>query len=157
VSDASEGERESTWARLKRRKVVQWGIAYAAGVWGFLQGLEYISATYDWPRQIQQLVTLGLLIGLPVVLVLAWYHGDRGQQRVTTTEIAVLTLLLLLGSGAFWYYQRASEGGGGAAPTTAAPQPRRRRRAAPSPPATVPPSTRARAPSAPGRSADSAS
>jgi TolB-like protein/tetratricopeptide (TPR) repeat protein len=119
VSDASEGERESTWARLNRRKVVQWGVVYVAGGWGFLQGLEYLSGTYDWPRQILQLVTLSVLIGLPVVLVLAWYHGDRGEQRVSRTEFAILTLLLLLGGGAFWYYQRTNEGGDDAAPTTA--------------------------------------
>ena len=46
---------------------------------------------------------------MPIVLVLAWYHGDRGQQRITTPEFAILTLLLLLGGGAFWYYQRASD------------------------------------------------
>src|SRR6188768_3796257 len=74
-----------------------------------MQVLEYFSGTFDWPRQVQQLSTLALLIGLPVVLVLAWYHGDRGQQRVTTPEFAILTLLLLLGGGAFWYYQRTSE------------------------------------------------
>jgi len=119
VTDASEGESESTWARLTRRKVVQWGIVYVTGAWGFLQGLEYLSETYGWPRQIQQLVTLALLIGLPVVLVLAWYHGERGQQRVTTAEFAILTLLLLLGGGAFWYYQWTTDGDKDAAPTTA--------------------------------------
>jgi hypothetical protein len=41
--------------------------------------------------------------------VLAFYHGDRGQQRITTPEFAILTLLLLLGGGAFWYYQRSNE------------------------------------------------
>ena len=75
--------------------------------------------TFHWPEQIQQLATLALLIGLPIVLVLAWYHGERGQQRITTPELAILTLLLLLGGGAFWYYQHASEGGNDAAPTTA--------------------------------------
>jgi hypothetical protein len=107
VTDASEGGSGSTWARLTRRKVVQWGIVYVAGAWGFLQGLEYLSGTYDWPRQIQQLVTLALLIGLPIVLVLAWYHGERGQQRITTAEFAILTLLMLLGGGVFWWHQRA--------------------------------------------------
>ena len=34
---------ERTWDKLRRRKVVQWGIVYAAGAWGFLQGLEYVS------------------------------------------------------------------------------------------------------------------
>ena len=121
MTDASEGESESTWARLTRRKVVQWGIVYVAGSWGFLQGLEYLSGTFDWPRQIQQLVTLALLIGLPIVLVLAWYHGERGQQRITTAEFAILTLLLLLGGGAFWSYQRINEGGDDAGPTTVSP------------------------------------
>ncbi len=88
---------------------MQWGIAYAAGAWGFLQGLSYVSGTFDWPRQIQQLATLGLLIGLPIALVLAWYHGDRGHQRVTRTELAILTLLFLLGGGIFWRYQRGNE------------------------------------------------
>ena len=113
---------ESTWTRLRRRKVVQWGLVYVAAAWGFLQGLEYLSGTYDWPRQIQQFTTLALLIGLPIVLVLAWYHGDRGQQRITTPEFAILTLLLLLGAGAFWYYQHKSEAGKDAAVTATAAQ-----------------------------------
>ena len=119
MTNASEGESESIWARLTRRKVVQWGIVYVAGAWGFLQGLAYVTDTFHWPEQIQQLATLALLIGLAVVLVLAWYHGDRGLQRITVPELAILTLLLLLGGGAFWYYQHASVGGNDAAPTTA--------------------------------------
>src|SRR6188474_430047 len=110
LTDApAERGAESTWARLRRRKVVQWGLVYVAAFWGFLQGLEYVSEAFEWPTQLRQIALLLLLIGLPVVLVLAWYHGDRGQQRVTTSEFAILTLLLLLGGGAFWYYQRTSE------------------------------------------------
>ena len=124
MSDSpTEREADSTWTRLRRRKVVQWGIAYAAGAWGLLQGLAYVTATFHWPEQFQQLTSLALLIGLPVVLVLAWYHGDRGQQRVSTPEFAILTLLLLLGGGAFWYYQRASDAGKDAAPTASVVHP----------------------------------
>ena len=118
----AEREAESTWARLRRRKVVQWGLVYVAAAWGFLQGLEYVSDAFQWPAQIRQIALLGLLIGLPVVLVLAWYHGDRGQQRISTPEVAILTLLLLLGGGAFWYYQRTGEAGKGAAATARAVQ-----------------------------------
>ena len=82
---------ESTWTRLRRRKVVQWGLVYVAAAWGFLQGLEYVTETFHWPEQLRQISLLALLIGLPIVLVLAWYHGDRGQQRVTTPEFAILT------------------------------------------------------------------
>jgi hypothetical protein len=31
---------DGLWQKLRRRKVVQWGIAYSVGAWGFLQG-EY--------------------------------------------------------------------------------------------------------------------
>ena len=104
-----DGEGEGTWTRLRRRKVVQWGIAYAAGAWGFLQGLEYATQTFHWPEQFQQLATLALLIGLPIVLVIAWFHGDRGHRRVSRIELALLTLLFLLGGGLFWRYQHTSE------------------------------------------------
>jgi TolB-like protein len=109
VTDASEGENDSAWTKLRRRKVVQWGIVYSAGAWGLLQGLEYVTSTFDWPRQIQQLATLGLLIGLPVVLVTAWYHGDQGRQRVSAAELIIITLLFLVGGGIFWRYDKASD------------------------------------------------
>src|SRR6187455_3705117 len=109
VNGSTESGPTEFWTRLRRRKVVQWGLVYVAGAWGFLQGLEYVSEAFEWPPQIRQIALLLLLIGLPVVLVLAWYHGDRGQQRISTPEFAILTLLLLLGGGAFWYYDRASD------------------------------------------------
>ena len=100
---------EGTWARLRRRKVVQWGIAYAAGAWGLLQGVQFLTDTYGWPVQLVRLATLAFALALPIALVLAWYHGDRGEQRVTGIELAILTLLFLLGGGLFWRYDRASE------------------------------------------------
>jgi TolB-like protein/Tfp pilus assembly protein PilF len=109
VSDAPQDEAAtSILDRLRRRKVVQWGIAYAAGAWGLLQGLAYVSGLLQWPEQLQKLVGLALLVGLPVALTLAWYHGDRGEQRVTRTELAILTLLFLVGGGLFWRYEHAS-------------------------------------------------
>jgi TolB-like protein/thioredoxin-like negative regulator of GroEL len=96
--------------------------AGVAGAWGFLQGLEYASETFDWPTQIRQVALLTLLIGLPVVLVLAWYHGDRGEQRIRGTELVIITLLFLAGGGIFWLYDRAGETPD-AASDTAAPSP----------------------------------
>ena len=74
---------QSTWTRLRRRKVVQWGLAYAAGAWVLLQVLGFVTDTFAWPAIIKQLAMLALVVGLPIVVALAWYHGDRGQQRVT--------------------------------------------------------------------------
>ena len=108
-TETTEREAESTWTRLRRRKVVQWGLVYVAAAWGFLQGLEYVGEAFHWPEQLRQIALIALLIGLPIVLVIAWYHGDRGHQRISTPEFAILTLLLLLGGGGFWHYQRTSE------------------------------------------------
>jgi fatty acid desaturase len=99
------------WGRLRDRKVAQWGLAYIAGAWGFLQGLGYVSDTFGWPGQIRQIVTLAVLIGLPLVLVLAWYHGDRGQQKISAPELVMITLLFMIGGGIFWMYERDQESG----------------------------------------------
>ena len=75
------------WEKLRRRKVVQWGIAYAASAPGDSCRASSTSARPSGGRgSCGRSRILALLIGLPVVLVLAWYHGDRGgsgQRRRT--------------------------------------------------------------------------
>ena len=109
MTDAIERDKDSTWTKLRRRKVVQWGLAYAAGAWGLLQGLQFVAEAFDWSSRVLQFGTLIALIGLPIILVLAWYHGDRGHQRPLRTEIAILALLLLAGGAGLWVYQRSIE------------------------------------------------
>ena len=121
MAEPIEQAGEGFWPRLRRRKVVQWGIAYSVGAWGFLQGLEYVSEAFGWPGQLRQVAILALLIGLPVVLVIAWYHGDRGEQRVSGAELTIITLLFLLGGGIFWRYERATVTDPAGAPATAVP------------------------------------
>ncbi len=106
MNEPIEQPAEGLWAGLRRRKVVQWGIAYVAGAWGLLQGLAYLSSVFQWPAQLQRPVTMAFLVGLPIALVLAWYHGDRGHQRVSGREFTILTVLLLLGGGLFWWVGR---------------------------------------------------
>ena len=101
-----DGEGNGLWNRLRHRKVVQWGVAYSAGSWGFLQGLSYLSAVFAWTPQLQRFATVAFLAGLPIAIVLAWYHGDRGHQKVSGREFAILTVLLLLGGGMFWWVAR---------------------------------------------------
>jgi hypothetical protein len=78
-----DGEGNDLWARLSRRKVVQWGLAYAAGAWALLQVIGFAADAFHWPDVTKQLSMLTLAIGLPVAMTLAWYHGDRGEQSVT--------------------------------------------------------------------------
>lgn len=116
-----DGQGETNWDRLRRRKVVQWGLAYAAAAWGLLQGVAYMRDTFGWSHQFQQVATILLLIGLPMVLVLAWYHGDRGEQRITGMEFAILTALLLIGGGVFAWRSQSDGPSGVAGRTEVAP------------------------------------
>ena len=104
MTEVSIGRIEALWETLRRRKVVQCGLAYGLFAWGLLQGLEYLTDTFGWPPLLQQLATLTFLIGLPIVLVVAWYHGDRGEQQVTPAEFLILFGLLLLGGALFWWF-----------------------------------------------------
>ena len=66
MTDApTEREGESGWAKLRRRKVVQWGLAYAATGWTLLQALEYAVETFHWPEPIRQLATI--VVGVRLV------------------------------------------------------------------------------------------
>jgi hypothetical protein len=105
----SDRDGESIWIRLRRRRVVQWGVAYAASAWVLLQVLGFVSDTFTWPTAVKQVATILLAIGLPIVLVIGWYHGERGQQRVSGPELALLTLLVLIGGGLLWFYAHRRE------------------------------------------------
>ncbi len=85
--------------RLRRRHVVQWGVAYVGGAWLVLQVVDVLGEQFAWPMGLQRGFTLILGIGLFVTLVLAWYHGEKGRQRVSGPELLILGMLLLLGAG----------------------------------------------------------
>jgi Tol biopolymer transport system component len=98
VSHESSGDGEGIWQKLRRRKVVQWGLAYAAGAWASLQGFEYVSEAFGWPGQLRRVAIFVVLIGLPIALLIAWYHGERGKQRVSVTEVMMVALLAAAGA-----------------------------------------------------------
>lgn len=94
--------------RLRQRKIVQWAIAYVAFWFALLQGIDIVAARFDWPAAIERCFILALAIGFCVTLVLAWYHGERGAQRVGSMEIMILALLLAIGGGVLWRFGPAT-------------------------------------------------
>ena len=94
--------------RLKQRKLVQWGVAYIAAAFALLQGIDIVAQQFGWPEGVRRGITLALVVGFFVALVLAWYHGERGAQRMTGTELLILALLLALGGGFLWRFASAS-------------------------------------------------
>lgn len=83
--------------RLEKRKVVQWTLAYLAAAWLVLQVFDIVSDQFGWPTSVGRVLTVGLGLGTAVAAVVAWYHGERGRQHVSGTELLILTGLLALG------------------------------------------------------------
>ncbi|HJP97411.1 MAG TPA: tetratricopeptide repeat protein [Rhodanobacteraceae bacterium] len=92
-------------ARLRQRKLVQWALAYIAAAFALIQVLDVVGQRFAWPDQVEKLLILALAVGFLVALVLAWYHGERGAQKVSGTEIVILALLLAIGGGLLWRYE----------------------------------------------------
>ncbi|MET0216659.1 MAG: hypothetical protein ABW205_01850, partial [Burkholderiales bacterium] len=81
---------------------MQWTVAYLAVAYTLLHGAEMLAGSLGWPHVWLRVFTLLLIIGVPVVLTIAWYHGARGQQRVSGTEVMIIALLLAVGGAVLW-------------------------------------------------------
>jgi TolB-like protein len=109
--------------RLKQRKLVQWAIAYVAFAFALLQGIDIVAQRFGWPETAERILIVALAVGFFVALVLAWYDGERGAQRVSGAELLILALLLAIGGGLLWRFARAPEVAAVASPVPGAPKP----------------------------------
>jgi TolB-like protein len=94
--------RDTVWQRLQRHKVLQWTLAYAAAAYTVLHATQMVVESFEWPHLIVRVITLGLVVALPVVVLLAWYHGHKAQHRFSTAELSILTVLLLIAGTLMW-------------------------------------------------------
>ena len=84
MSDPSENQ--SLLERLKERKLVQWALAYLAGGWVILQVLDVVAEPFGLAMGAIRVASGALIVGFFVTLVLAWYHGEQGRQRVSGVD-----------------------------------------------------------------------
>ena len=82
---------------LKERKIGQWALAYLAGAWVLLQVVSLVSDSFGWSALWVQGLIVVVVIGFVATLVLAWYHGEQGAQRVSGPELLILAALLGVG------------------------------------------------------------
>ncbi|NNL48382.1 MAG: hypothetical protein HKO76_08445 [Acidimicrobiia bacterium] len=87
--------------RLRERKVIQWGAGYLASAWLLYQLLQSLGEPWGILPEHLRTLQMVLGLGLPTALVLAWYHGEKGQQRITRSEAVALLAVLLLTAGAY--------------------------------------------------------
>jgi TolB-like protein/Tfp pilus assembly protein PilF len=96
------------WQSLKQRKLVQWAVAYVAAAFALLQGIDIVAQHFGWPESASRFLIIASCIGFFVTLLLAWYHGERGVQKVSGTELLLLALLLAIGGGLLWKFAPVS-------------------------------------------------
>jgi TolB-like protein len=74
----------------------QVGILYLGGAWALLEATDFFVLNYQLSPKLVSVVILLLVLGLPAVLVITWYHGEHGKQEVERSELAILTTLFVL-------------------------------------------------------------
>ncbi|MFI4959653.1 MAG: hypothetical protein ACHP7C_10920, partial [Lysobacterales bacterium] len=94
---------EEFFARLKEHKLVQWTLGYVAVSFALIPVLDIIASRFGWSQTAVRCIIIALATGFFVMLVVAWYHGERGEQRITRTEHAILATLLVLGALVMWW------------------------------------------------------
>lgn len=90
----------SLWDRLKERKMVQWTLAYLAGAYGLVQVVDVLADPFGISASAQRAVIVFLGFGFFAALVVAWNHAEKGRQKVTASELAILAMLAVGGVSA---------------------------------------------------------
>jgi hypothetical protein len=67
------------FSELKRRKVIQTAVIYAAASWALLQVAELLLEMLEVPAWGLKLVFVLLVIGFPLALILSWMHQITPQ------------------------------------------------------------------------------
>jgi TolB-like protein/tetratricopeptide (TPR) repeat protein len=98
----------SIWGTIKHHKVVEWTLTYVAAGYALLHCVEMAGEAFEWPTLIARLTIGVLLLGIPVAATLAWYHGHRARQRVSSAELGILTALLVVAGSILWVASRFS-------------------------------------------------
>ena len=97
------------WERIKEHKILQWSLGYLGAALALAHGAELLGHTFHWPEFVQRLILGVFIVGLPMVLTLAWYHGHKGLKGVGQGELMITSVLLVIGAGLLIVLVRAPD------------------------------------------------
>ena len=98
------------WDRVKDHKVLQWAIAYLGAALAIGQAQELVANAFAWPSLVGRIVVIALIVGFPIALTVAWYHGHRALRRISVGELSILSALVLIGALLFTVALRRDDG-----------------------------------------------
>jgi TolB-like protein len=82
--------------QLKERRLFKIVFAYLAAAWVVLEVVSQVTEQGVLPGAVYQVVLIWALCGIPGALIVGWYHGEKGKQRATRTEVGLLIGIVLL-------------------------------------------------------------
>jgi TolB-like protein len=97
------------WQRIREHKIIQWGVGYLAAALALTHSEDLVAHAFDWPEFVGRALIVVLGLGLPLALVLAWYHGHRASRHVSGAEASIIAILLLMSSGILWLFVQPHE------------------------------------------------
>ena len=86
------------WTRIREHKVIQWGVAYLGAALALAHGAELVSDALHWPGAVWRTIVLALIVGFPIALTIAWYHGHKGLTQISAGELSIVSVLVLIGA-----------------------------------------------------------
>jgi TolB-like protein/Tfp pilus assembly protein PilF len=119
VAPASMSTAVDFWEQIRQHKVAQWGLAYLGTALALAHGQELVAHAFEWPEFVGRVLISLLVLGFPVALTVAWYHGHHGLKRLTAGEMTIISLLILIAAGLLVVLVRPSEKAGVTVPDSA--------------------------------------
>ena len=95
ASSAAEGPWQALTRRVFGQRRIPYFVALAVGLGGgLLQTVDMLEAQGWLPPAAFSLALVSVVFAVPAAAVLAWFHGERGRQRVPALEIWLLVALV---------------------------------------------------------------
>ena len=85
-----------TFANLKDRMIFRTLLIYLGGAWVVVQVISLLIDRYHLPGYIFDLLMVFVIAGIPGSMVIAYFHGQSGTQKVTRLEVTFHSIIVLL-------------------------------------------------------------
>lgn len=82
-----------TWKELKERRLFQIVASYSVGGWLVLSIFGEVIDRGVLPEILYRVLLVLYFGGMVAALIVGWYHGEKGHQKVTRPEVILLTVV----------------------------------------------------------------
>ncbi len=87
------------WAEVKQRRITQIVLTYLAGGWMALAVVDQVVDREVLPAVAYRVALTLYLFGAVAAVIVGWYHGEKGHQRASPTELMLVAFVALAGLG----------------------------------------------------------